>query len=148
MIILKPVFIIAMAVGVVIIVSSTIVHDQYMEWERQTFLEKRQIFLEEQENKFNACVVKYGISANIQEIKKFTMCVDGLIKEVEEFKESQGWYSYSEDQQLENIEKEGTWMSPFEEEDRMWMSPFADECKGIDQLEEYTLCVENAKYTP
>ena len=58
------------------------------------------------------------------------------------------WYSYSEDQQLENIEKEGTWMSPFEEEDRMWMSPFADECKGIDQLEEYTLCVENAKYTP
>ena len=144
---MKPVVIIAIAVGVVIIVSSTIVHDQYMEWERQTFLEKQQMFLEEQENKFNACVVKYGISANIQDIEKFTDCVEGLTKEVQEFKESQG-YSYSEDQQLENIEKDGTWINPFEEEDRMWMNPFEEECKGIDQLEEYTLCVENAKYTP
>tara|TARA_B110001454_G_scaffold215657_1_gene237502 strand:- start:93 stop:506 length:414 start_codon:yes stop_codon:yes gene_type:complete len=137
---LKSVIIIAIAVGVVIIVSSTIVHDQYLEWERQTFLE-------EQENKFNACVVKYGISTNIQKIEKFTDCVEGLTKEVQEFKESQG-YSYSEDQQLENIEKDGTWINPFEEEDRMWINPFEEECKGIDQLDEYTLCVENAKYTP
>ena len=137
---MKPVVIIAIAVVIVIGVSSTIGYDQYMEWERETFLE-------EQENKFNACVVKYGISANIQDIEKFTDCVEGLTKEVQEFKESQG-YSYSEDQQLENIEKDGTWINPFEEEDRMWMNPFEEECKGIDQLEEYTLCVENAKYTP
>jgi len=131
---MKPVFIIAIAVGVVIIVSSTVVRDQYLEWERQIFLEKQQIFLEEQQNKFNSCVVKYGISANPQEIKKFTICVDGLIQEVKEFKESQG-YSYSEPQQLENIKKDGT-----------WINPFADECKDIDQLEEYTLCVEHANY--
>ena len=137
---MKPVVIIAIAVVIVIGVSSTIGYDQYMEWEQETFLE-------EQENKFNACVVKYGISANIQDIEKFTDCVEGLTKEVQEFKESQG-YSYSEDQQLENIEKDGTWINPFEEEDRMWMNPFEEECKGIDQLEEYTLCVENAKYTP
>ena len=137
---MKPVVIIAIAVVIVIGVSSTIGYDQYTEWQRETFLE-------EQENKFNACVVKYGISANIQDIEKFTDCVEGLTKEVQEFKESQG-YSYSEDQQLENIEKDGTWINPFEEEDRMWMNPFEEECKGIDQLEEYTLCVENAKYTP
>ena len=80
---MKPVVIIVIAVMIVIGVSSIIAYDQYTEWQRETFLE-------EQENKFNSCVVKYGISPNIQDIEKFTDCVEGLTIEVQEFKKSQG----------------------------------------------------------